>query len=418
MAASRHPQYLRLRLSALGLATLLAALALPASAQDFVSSNRTVAGGNPMNGNYSGQSVFVGSSGFANGNFVPAPDVQVDIVAPAQFNFSDNTGGFFAVRSNSWVRMSGGNFGPASSFNSVGRMSLYDTSRVDISGGLANGLSLAGASAGAAGVRATVSGGVVQNAAGITAAVQNGTLNVAGGTVVANSGQPGISGAGGSVITVSGGLVQSLQGPAIYIAQDSALTMTGGTVTGAAGGGERWGVRLEGVNLMAELRGGTVNGGVRTTAASNQTALQATLSGSLVVNGGVFATGNAAINVTGGSYTRFSGADASFFAMGSNTINFFGTDLALSDPTAGSVFETNNYVGNFYTFTSGTFADGQSAVGLRLFDATSVAGNMLGGGFTLNPSPVPEPSTWLLMALALPGLGALVRRRSGASPAA
>lgn len=146
--------------------------------------------------------------------------------------------------------------------------------------------------------------------------------------------------------------------------------------------------------------------------------MNATLSGSLVVNGGVFATGNAAVDVTGGSCTRFSGADASFFAMGSNTIHFFGTDLALSGPTAGSVFETNTFTGNFYTFNSGTFADGQSAVGLRLFDAVSVAGNPLGGGFTLNSSPVPEPSTWLLMALALPGLGALVRRRSGASTAA
>ncbi len=188
--------------------------------------------------------------------------------------------------------------------------------------------------------------------------------------------------------------------------------MTGGTVTGGAGGVAQWGVRLEGVNLLAHLQGGTMNGGMRNDAASNQTALQATLGGSLTVNGGVFAYGNAAVNVTGGSYTRFAGADASFFTMGSNTINFFGTDLALSGPTAGSVFELNNYIGNFYTFTAGTFADGQSAVGLRLFDATSVAGNALGGGYTINPAAaVPEPSTWLLMALALPAIGAAVRRR-------
>lgn len=65
MTAPRYPHHYRLRLLTLGLAALLASPALPASAQDFVSSNRTVAGGNPMNGNYSGQSVFVGSSRFA-----------------------------------------------------------------------------------------------------------------------------------------------------------------------------------------------------------------------------------------------------------------------------------------------------------------------------------------------------------------
>ena len=97
------------------------------------------------------------------------------------------------------------------------------------------------------------------------------------------------------------------------------------------------------------------------------------------MNGGVFAYGNAAGNVTGGSYTRFDRADASFFAMGTNTINFLGSRLALSVAVAGQVFETNNYLGNFYTFTNGIFSDGESAVGLRLFDEVSVAGNKLPG---------------------------------------
>lgn len=240
---------------------------------------------------------------------------------------------------------------------------------------------------------------------------------VNGGTLRATGAQSGIAGGTGSVINVSGGLVQSLQGAALDIAQDSALTMTGGTVTGDAGGVAQRGVRLDGVNLTAALRGGTVNGGVRADAASNQVALQAGLGGNVAVNGGVFAYGNSALNVSGGNYTRFAGADASFFAMGSNSISFFGTNLALSGPTAGNVFELNNHVGNFYTFTSGTFADGQSALGLRLFDAVSLAATQLGGGFTLNPSPVPEPAAWLLLLLALPAVGAIARGRRRAAPA-
>jgi hypothetical protein len=46
-----------------------------------------------------------------------------------------------------------------------------------------------------------------------------------------------------------------------------------------------------------------------------------------------------------------------------------------------------------------------------LFDAVSIAGNALPGGFTLNPSPVPEPSSALLLLLSLPALGAIMRRR-------
>ena len=404
----------RLTRPALAAAMLLGAWALPAAAADFVTSDRTIANGNPLNGNYIGQTVVVGASLISNGIVTRVPNVQVDVVAPALFSYSDQTGGGIAAYSNSVVRIQGGTFNQISPTGFGGGVSGSDTSSITVNGGSLRAVSVAGTAAGAAGAHATINGGLVENGVAGVAYIVNGTLDVNGGTLRATGGQSGIAGGGGSVITVSGGLVQSLQGAAIYIAQDSALTMTGGTVAGGTGGVAQWGVRMEGANLMADLRGGTVNGGIRTSAASNQTALQATLGGSLTMNGGVFAYDNAAVNVTGGSYTRFAGADASFFTMGSNSINFFGTDLALSGPTAGSVFELNNYIGNFYTFTGGTFSDGQSAIGLRLFDATSVAGNVLGGGFTLNPSAVPEPSTWLLMALALPAIGAAVRRRTRA----
>jgi hypothetical protein len=390
-------------------------LALPASAAEFIISDRTVANGNPLNGNYIGQTVVVGASLIFDGNVTRVANVQVDVIAPAHFSYSDQTGGGIAAYSNSVVRIQGGSFDQISGTGFGGGLNLADTSTGIVNAGTLRYVSVAGAAVGAAGAHATVNGGLVENGLAGVAYIVNGTLNVNGGTLRATGGQSGIAGGGGSVISVSGGLVQSVLGSAIYIAQDSALSMTGGTVTGGPGGVGQWGVRMEGANLMASLRGGTVNGGVRADAASNQTALQATLGGSLTVNGGVFAYGNGAVDVTGGSYTRFAGADASFFAMGSNSINFYGTGLALSGPTAGSVFELNNYTGNFYTFTGGTFADGQSAVGLRLFDAVSVASNPLNGGFTLNQvSSVPEPATWLLLLLALPAVAGAVRRRQDA----
>ena len=412
MNAFQVIQRARPSMPALGIALLVSAWAVPAAAQQYITTNRTVSGGNPLNGNYIGQSVLVGASLISNGIVTRVPNVQVDVVAPAVFSYNDQTGGGLAAYSNSVVRIQGGSFNQISANGFGGGVSLSDSSTGIIDGGTLRALSLSGTAAGAAGAQATVNGGLIENGIAGVAYIVNGTLNVTGGTLRALGGQSGIAGGTGSVINVSGGLVQSLQGSAINISQDSALTMTGGTATGDAGGGAQWGVRLDGVNIVAALRGGTVNGGVRTEAGSNPTtARQATLGGTFNVNGGVFAYGNAALDVTGGNYTRFAGADASFFAMGTNTINFFGTGLALSGPTAGQVFETNNYAGNFHTFTGGAFSDGQSAVGLRLFDAVSVAGNPLGGGFTLNAAPVPEPSTALLLLLALPAIGVAVRRR-------
>lgn len=400
-------------LPALGAAALIGALAGPASAQ-FISSDRTVANGNPLNGTYYGQTVWVGVSGVSNGVVTRVANVQVDVVEPALFSYSDQTGGGLAAYSNSVVRMAGGTFAQHSANGFGGYVSLNDTSTAVIDGGSLRGLSTAGAAPGAAGSQVTLNGGVVQNGIGGIAYILNGRLVVNGGTLRAQGGNSAIAGGAGAVVDVNGGLVQSVAGSAVYLDSDSAFTMSGGTVRGGPGGGAQWGVRLQSVTTPAALRGGTVDGGLRADALNSVLSPQAVLGGNLALNGGVFAYGNAALDVTGGLYTRFAGADASFFALGSNTINFFGTDLALSAPTAGQVFETNNYSGNFYTFTNGTFADGQSAIGLRVFDADAVAGNPLGGGFTLNAAPVPEPGTGLLLLMALPALGGAIRRRQGA----
>ena len=406
-----HPnRRVPLALTSMAAATLFAAMSLPASAQ-FISSDRTVANGNPLNGNYGGQGVIVGASAFVNGFPVRVANVKVDIVAPAQFNFSDATGGSMGLYSNSIVTMQGGTFGSSGTFANVGRLSVYDTSTVTISGGSLAGITINGTAAGDAGARVSITGGQLVVPSGVGTLVQNGALSMSGGSLLTSgSFQPAIYGVSGSVISIAGGLVQSASYAAVYLDAASVFSMSGGSITGGTLGGAQWGLRTEAVAATAVLRGGTVNGGIRTTALNSQVMPQAALGGNVTVNGGVFAYGNAVVDVTGGSYTRFAGADASFFAMGTNSINFFGTGLALSAPVSGQVFETNNYTGNFYTFTSGTFSDGQSAVGLRLFDAVSVAGNNLPGGFTLNPSPVPEPGTWLLMLLALPAVAAAARR--------
>jgi hypothetical protein len=412
LSALHHGGASRALYRRIGAALILVASAHPAWAE-FIIVDRTVALGNPLAGNYNGQPMLVGVTDYSR--LVKVPNLHVDVVDPAQFAYSDQTGGGLEVWSNAIVRVQGGSFGQITSNGFGGGLQLYDTSQGLVSGGSLQLLSINGGGVGAAGARAVVSGGVIQNGAASVASVTNGTLDVTGGALRAAGGsQPAIAGGVGSVITVSGGTVQSVSGAGAYIAQDSRFTLNGGSVSGGPNGGGQWGVRLENPTLAATLSGGTVNGGVRGTAASNTPAHQASLGGTVTVNGGVFAYGNAAFDVTGGSYTPYAGADASFFAMGSNTLNFFGSDLVLSGPTAGSVFETNHYSGNFYTFISGTFSDGQSAVGLRLFDAVSVGGSTagLGGGFVISPvSTVPEPTTALLLVLALPAMVAAARRR-------
>ena len=145
------------------------------------------------------------------------------------------------------------------------------------------------------------------------------------------------------------------------------------------------------------------------------TAVQAALSGSITVNGGVFALGDAAIDIAGGSYGIYGGAGGAHFgALGSNTLNFIGSGLAVSSSVAGTLIFGNTYAGDFYTFTSGFFTDGQGAVGLRIFDAVSLAGSTTGfqGGFTV--SAVPEPGTWALLAC---GLDVLLLRLQARRPA-
>ena len=392
--------------AAIALATL-GALAGPSAAATFITVDRTVAGHNPIDGNYSGQGVFVG----VDGAFNRVANVQVDVIDPAQLNYSDQTGGGLAAYSNSVVNVRGGSFGQYSPTGCCGGASANDTSRLNISGGTLDSLSVNGAAAGAAGAHANVSGGLIQNYRRSVAVVANGVLNMSGGTISSSAAQPALVGEVGGVVNIGGGLVQSVSGAAIIAGTGSALTLSGGTVSGLAS--RAFGIVLDDAGMTADLRGGTINGGLRAdhySAASP--ALQANLSGSLTLNGGAFALRDAALDIRGGSYTAYADSDAQFFALGSNNLNFYGNGLTLSGPTAGRVFMDYSYDGNFYTFTAGTFSGGQSAVGLRVFDALSFYGSTagMGGGVTLTAA-VPEPGEWALLLAGLGVLSLLASRR-------
>ena len=389
-----------------GALAALALLAGPSVAATFITADRTVAGGNPIDSNYSGQGVFVG----VDGAFNRIVNVKVDVIDPAQLNYSDQTGGGLGAYSNSVVNVRGGSFGQYSPTGCCGGAWANDTSRLNISGGTLDSLSVNGAAAGAAGAQATVSGGWIQNYRRSVAIVANGVLEVSGGIIRSSAAQPALVGDVGGEINISGGLVQSASGAAVIAGTGSALRMSGGTVSGLAS--RAFGVVLDDAGATADLRGGTINGGLRADhySAASPT-LQATLSGALTLNGGAFALRDAALDITGGSYTAYAGSGAHFFALGSNSLNFYGNGLELSGPSAGSVFMDYNYDGNFYTFTAGTFSGGQSAVGLRIFDALSLGGSTAGmaGSFTLT-SAVPEPGQWAMLLLALPLLAWRVAR--------
>ena len=95
------PAWAAMALAALG------AVAEPSVAATFIAADRTEAGGNPINSNYSGQGVFVGVDGALN----RIAHVKVDVIDPAQLNYSDQTGGGLGAYSNSVVNVRGGSFG-------------------------------------------------------------------------------------------------------------------------------------------------------------------------------------------------------------------------------------------------------------------------------------------------------------------
>jgi hypothetical protein len=104
---------------------LLVGSALPASAE-FIITDRTVANGNPLAGNYNGQPMLVGVTGYSR--LVKVPGLRVDVVDPAQFGYSDQTGGGMEVWSNAVVRVQGGSFGQLTASGFGGGLQMYDTS--------------------------------------------------------------------------------------------------------------------------------------------------------------------------------------------------------------------------------------------------------------------------------------------------
>jgi len=388
-------------LSLVGLAAALSfGVPLTARAAVYIDSDRTVAQGNALNGNYNFNTVVVGMN--AQGQRIGG--VTVDVVAPASLGFSDQTGGGMLVFSDALVNWQGGSSLHLSPTGNGGGMELFDTSRAVVSGGELASLHITGPAAGAAGPQAVLQGGLIDNSRGVTSIVTNGRLHITGGTLSSSrttlGGQPALAANNGSVVSIAGGRVSSAAGSALVASGTAVIDVSGGRIVGLAGSNITPAVYLSDLVTAAQLHGGVIEGGLRARqglpGAPNR--LQAVLSDQLQVQGSVVAAEHAQIEVRGG---RYADSFAEFVALGSEDITFVGQGLTLSGPVAATFYDINPYAGSIYTFTAGTLADGRSAVGLRVFDASAAP-----GGIAL-VSSVPEPSA---VALLLAGVGVVAAR--------
>jgi PEP-CTERM motif len=298
---------------------------------------------------------------------------------------------------------------------------------------------------------AMVTGGFVPGPLGYTASVfadASSTINLNGGQVFAPvaPGSPAgnISGIGifaeGS-FTASGG--QAEGGMAGNLYQDGGwgllvwgpVQVSGGTFQGGAGNGGGNGayfVNLDaGVSNNLSITGGTFQGGDATSAVGGGgSALSLATNGVASVTGGTFigglngasiggqgfsltfsGGGGSVLNVAGG---LFSGPIESLLMIG-DSMNFFGQGFQLQD-LGGT------------EWLSGTLADGTALdvqLYIYMYDANSSYETsllQLPNGeeelrFVAAVSPVPEPSSWLLLALGGIGLAIASRRASRRSPA-
>jgi hypothetical protein len=390
-------------LAALGAATvLLTAAAGTARAQLYVTSDRTVANGNPINESLFGVPVYVGLAS----NGTEAPGVRVDVVDPASLGVSNFTGGGLGAYSTSVVNVLGG---------SVGSLGASGNSVVTVSGGSHGGIGTSASgtmilnggtvttSGGAIGCYVT--GGSLTVNAGVTVN-SNFAVSVAGGAATLNGGTFGVAGPPPSVnaygvnvgttgsLTVNGGLIRS------------GVSTNSGTASLIRGGEVRGGLNAD-LGGVLNVTGGTILGSVISAAANGSPGTSL-----ISVSGGAFSGGDFQLftagtaRVSGGAF-----ADATFALLGSGSLDFFGAGLALTGIGAGSYTNPNtyygasNYTGQFFRLT-GTLADG-TAIDRPVFRADGATGTAR----INNTVTVPEPGTLALAALPLLGIAAGRARR-------
>lgn len=357
---------------------ITAVTATAVQAQDaFVTTDRTVANGNPFNGTYANVTI-----GRLMGGGARVSGVNADIIAPTTvssrlFTYSDSV-----------TNLQGG------TFNEV---QVIDTSRITLTGTAAADRFIVDD-----GTSLSVTGGNVTGTNGILARGANvevtggfvSLLNANGGTgISAITIRAGTVGASGSVIRRNGsgvGLVNAKY--------ETTLTISGGSVNG---------LQVDrGITIVQN--GATINGGIRVQqpVINIQDTISTRITGG-AVNGSIVGLTDAGVSVSGGIFD--SGIDGRTFAtLGRSTIAFTGTNLVLSAPTATTwAWDGFTYTGDNYILT-GTLADGTS-INRVLFDQTGT-GNT--GGFSVInvAASAPEPSGQALLAPVLLG-GVWCKRR-------
>jgi hypothetical protein len=391
--------------TALLIAPAAATFASAAHAQVFISSSRTVAGGNPFSESVA-NNVNIGR---APGN-VDVAGVTVDVVGAGSLNgFS----GFLTnLYSSSAVNVLGGN---------VGRLSLFGNNSVTVSGGNLVGYS----SSFNSGVTSfQVSGGTVSQAPGAgnqlyygnTSAFSGGAV---GGTTAIIGGNLTVSGAAVSTVSLKTGTITQTAGATRYIEVDRSsgddsvaanITIRGGTVgvNAQKGGISTNTFQSNATPTNVSILGGSVSEGILSRGTSAASSFQ--------IRGGTFSdyglNGSQQVNLD---------QRASFYILGATNFDFYGTNLALSAPIAGVFFSTLGseigegnilYSGSYYTIT-GTLENGQT-INNRIFDASSGTGAIrLNAVGPANGANAPEPGSLALLLPALGIAGIAIRRRKG-----
>ena len=368
-------------------ATLLATATASHAQNTFITSDRTVANGNPYNSATAG-TIHIGTT-VANGSAL-VPNVNVDIVAPASALAMN-------ARSNSRVNMTGG---------TVQGFQLFDDAEFTISGGTTGNSSVGYQTRANDRSRITVTGGTFQNGFGLSGSAVG---EVLGGTF-----NNGIGAAGDSRLTIHGGTFNNISsnGASVVDVYNGTFrystvpsTQSGAPVpvsSGVSGGGT---LNVYGGNFAGQM--------MSVSNSSGQTGSTANIAGG--THGRLQAANTGVFNISGGVFNN-----SLLCTFGTTTIpygeyNFVGTGFSLTNARAFTLTDqyVNQFAGTMYDLR-GTLADGNAVVSRYFVQNQSVAQGASQGvaGITFAaPAVVPEASTSALFVLPIIALSMAVLRR-------